>query len=89
MITEKIIYKGQPEGFWDLFACRLYEAWNSIPVKSRRQYLPYDVFRSKICKSFQINHVFALERLKVLQEFGLIRISKRGVILNFEVRKDE
>jgi hypothetical protein len=67
----------------------MYDAWQSIPEGSRKDYLPYEVFRIKICRSFQLGKLEALDRLRVLVDFGIVVMEKRGIKLNYQIKNEK
>jgi hypothetical protein len=88
MKKDLIINKGRGR-LYSKFLVRLYEAWKGIPEKSRKDYLPYSEFTTKIPRSFQINKYDAREILLILEDLEYVSILKRGIKLNYEVVEDE
>ena len=83
-MQELVINKGQGK-LYSKFLERMYDAWQSIPGNSKKDYLSYKEFTTKIPRSFQINKFEAREILLILADLGFVSIKKRGVVLHYKV----
>lgn len=59
-----------------LFIERLADLYKSIPLNSRRNYIPFPLVFEKICRSFQIKKVDAMTLLFEMQTEGYLEIIK-------------
>jgi len=88
MQNELILYKGRGK-LYSKFLERMYDAWQNLPGNSKKDYLSYKEFTTKIPRSFQINKFEAREILLMLEDLGFVSIKKRGIELNYKVIENE
>ncbi len=69
------------------FIERLREAEKSIPLGSKKDYIPFPVIFEKVCRNFSLKKDDAFEILFMLRDFGFIEVVPfHGIKLKYEVK---
>ena len=78
--------KGRPLGLYKKLLIRIFEAWQSIPPNSNKNYLGFKELSLKICRNFSLSKNEVLDLIRILEEFEYIDVIKtKGIRLNYRV----
>jgi len=87
---EKVILlnKHQCRGLYLRYLTRVYRAWEQMPNFSRKDYLPFNIYRAKICRSFSLPKQEAIELMYLFVDLGYFEIVKtKGIRLNYQIKE--